>query len=282
MPEDTQENKSSQTTPSMDDTLQSKNQGSQGGSLGNSGPSPKNPFSKNKNWWALIIFVVAIIIIAVVYAIASGSFLNLSKQSSGTPTNEVEQDSPTQQQVAAEVDGVAISMDRVNALHNQLLTSNPNLEQTEENKQLAKQQALTNLINQELIFQAAQSENITVSQEEVDQQFETIKGRFENEQAFNQTLAQNNTDVASLKTNISRELAIEKYVEANVDTGSISVSDQEIEQFYNQLASGQENAPTLEDVRGQIEAQIRQQKINQKINELINNLKQQADIQIYI
>lgn len=141
-----------------------------------------------------------------------------------------------------------------------------------------REQTLETLINETLIQQAAEEAGITVSDEEINQSLEQVKGQFENEQQFQQQLENNDVTESDLRNRIQRQLLIQKYVQQNTDMDSINVTDEEVQQMYDQLSQQQDNVPALEEIRSQVESQVRQQKSSQLLQELVQQLRDEADV----
>lgn len=154
------------------------------------------------------------------------------------------------------------------------------LEQEDAREQL-EQQALEQLISQKLILQAAAEANITVSDEQVEQQFQQTVSQLGSGDALDQQLAQFGLTQETFRQSIRDQLTVQQYLAQTVDQSAITVSDEEIQATYDQI-SAQQDVPPLAEVRDQVEAQLRQQKQNTQINELVQNLRADADIEILL
>lgn len=89
---------------------------------------------------------------------------------------------------------------------------------------------LDQLINNEVLFQRAKSLNLVASDSEVEEKFTQSKSPF-TEDEFQKKLQENGLTVDDLKTEIRRELSIEKLLNREV-VSKISVSDTDVSDFY--------------------------------------------------
>ena len=149
-----------------------------------------------------------------------------------------------------------------------------------EQKNFAKQQALQQLINEALLLQAAAKANITISDEQIESQFQSVANSFASPEEFNQALAKNNTTADQLKTDIKRQFTIQAYLDSQIDKNVIAVSNKEIEDLYNQYAANTPGMPPLDSVRSQLEQQLSQQKFSAQVKQLLQKLASEAQIEI--
>lgn len=153
---------------------------------------------------------------------------------------------------------------------------------------------LDQLISKTLLLQDAESKNIQVSQDDVDEEIELIKGQFNSEEEFQDALELNDLTLESLGDLIREEFLIENLAEQILADVSLSeeidITEEDIEAFYEQQMvmfemQGAE-APPLEELRADIEASIKHQKEQQiqqqAFNDYLSNLKEEGDIEILI
>lgn len=147
-----------------------------------------------------------------------------------------------------------------------------------------KAQVLDDLISNELVNQGVASAGITTTGAEVDTQVQAIIKQAGGDTQFQAELTKANLTEAQLRDNISKQLTIQKYLAANVDMKSITVSDAEISQFYSEYSKAQITAsstikvPALKDLSAQIKQQITSNKQQALINDFITTLKNKAKI----
>jgi peptidyl-prolyl cis-trans isomerase C len=97
---------------------------------------------------------------------------------------------------------------------------------------LLQKRALESLIDRELLYQASGKEGIKVSDQEVQQQMDTIKKRFPTEKAFQEALGKTNLTDQQLKTQIRKGVAVQSLVENKI-AADIIVSEAEEKSFYD-------------------------------------------------
>jgi len=104
---------------------------------------------------------------------------------------------------------------------------------------------LDQLIDGELLFQAADKSDFKASQEDVDKAFAELSGRYEVAEEFQTEMATRGFTEASLKSNISKQLTIQKFVEGTVVTKAV-VPEETIREAYDQ---NPQNFSTPEEVK---------------------------------
>lgn len=188
--------------------------------------------------------------------------------------NETEGD----QKVAAVVNGEEIPMSRV-------------IEQVDAQKQRAKQsgqelkekdishmksQILTQIINTELLVQQAEKEEIQVKDEKVQEQYNSYSEKY-SEEEFKKLLKENNLTEDKLKEQITTQLKIDKYIQAN--TEEVTVSDEEVKAKYDELKKQSDKLPEFEKVKPQLEQRLQQTKKREQIDKLIDKLREDSEIE---
>lgn len=102
-------------------------------------------------------------------------------------------------------------------------------------------QAVEQLITQKLIDNEAAKQNISVSEEEVNVEFEEIKGNFPSEEMFNMQLQYMGISEEQFKEQLASDLKLRKLVEPEIE-----VTEEEVQTFYEE---NQEQFGTPEQVR---------------------------------
>lgn len=152
-----------------------------------------------------------------------------------------------------------------------------------------KTQALENLIQQEVLMQAAEEAGYTVSDEELDTEIGGIKAQFTTEEEFEEALEANGFTPESYRKRLKAELMISEFFQAQIETKE--VSEEEIEAYYDdyveQLEEHNEDAEEEEireirefdEIKDDIEEQLIQEDRQAQIGELIETLMAKADIE---
>lgn len=100
---------------------------------------------------------------------------------------------------------------------------------------------LDNMITQELIDQAADDANVTVTEADVDKEIENLKKSFGSEDEFNQALAQYGMTIESLRQDAEVQVKIRKILEPQA-----KVTEDDIKKFYDE---NKESLSTPEQIR---------------------------------
>ncbi|MFI8492323.1 SurA N-terminal domain-containing protein [Peribacillus butanolivorans] len=147
-----------------------------------------------------------------------------------------------------------------------------------------KEQTINSLVGQRLLLQAADKKGYTASKDEIEKQLAEMKGRFENDEKFNEAMKQAGLNLEKLKTQIAENIPYTKYVDKEIKVEE--ATDEEIEKYYDQVkeqakASGQE-AQKLEKMKPQIKKQLEQQKKQEKLVKHVEELQKDAKVNIKI
>jgi len=143
-----------------------------------------------------------------------------------------------------------------------------------------KEQVLDNLINDRLLLQKAEKENLTATAEEIDNGVADIIKQVGSEEDFNSQLARENMTLDDFRKLVEGQIIIQKYILQSVDLDSISVSEEEINDFYARISEGKEGVPSLEEVRPQVESEISGNKQRELVLDFLKSLRDAADINI--
>jgi foldase protein PrsA len=87
--------------------------------------------------------------------------------------------------------------------------------------------ALDTLIAEKIVQLESDKKDLTVKDSEIDQELESIKGSYENEEAFNEALASSGSSLDSVKANIKSYLLTEKLLKDRV-----SITDDQIKEYF--------------------------------------------------
>ena len=156
-----------------------------------------------------------------------------------------------------------------------------NIDDMEEDQvKLIEQQVVDQLVNSQLLLQAAEKSNIEATEAEVQQSLEQIKGQFEKEEDFTAALETNKLTLAQLEKQIADELKVNQYISENV--AEVAVEEEEIKAMYDQYKEQSEEVPSYEEVKAQIEQEIAQQKNDAEVGKLVKKLRDESEIEVLI
>lgn len=150
-----------------------------------------------------------------------------------------------------------------------------------------KQTALTNVINNILLQQAAKEAKIAGLDEDVEAQIQSVITQLGGEEAYKEALASFNLKESKYRKNIKGQLALNKYIETTLNLSGIIVTEDEISARYNEItkAAG-ENASTIPKLDDAIKEEIRQILISEKqgalVSEHIETLRAAANIKEFL
>jgi peptidyl-prolyl cis-trans isomerase C len=163
--------------------------------------------------WAVVLVVVAVFV--------SG------------PVSAAEQDK-TQGKVAV-VNGAVITQEELDREVQAVTQRFAGMGQMPNEEQLAelKEAVLNKMIETKLLFQKAQEEGFTVSDEAVAKEVAEIKTRFPSEEQFGKSMAAMGISEPELKAQLKQGLTIEKFLEQKF-VQKVAVSDEEARKFYTE------------------------------------------------
>jgi peptidyl-prolyl cis-trans isomerase SurA len=148
---------------------------------------------------------------------------------------------------------------------------------------VTEDQLLSQMIQNQLLLQDAVSRGVSATEEEINNQYNQLANQYESEEQFQQVLEENNASIEGLRDSLKEQIIFQKYTNLLQQENDISVTEQEIETFYEEnkdsLVQEGEEVPLLEDVKSQIEQYLQQEKLNSIISEKIQELYQEAEIE---
>lgn len=213
---------------------------------------------------------VKIIILAAIIIAVGAIFLTSRQNSVSTPSNP---------NAVATVNGEELLRSEYDLRYAELSSM---YEGQEVDEEALSEQILTQMISERLLLQEASAKGISIPQEEIDAQFQMLDDKFETDEEFDTALKDENLTRDQLRINIHNQMTIEKYIDEVTADQDITVTDEEVVAAFEESVAGMENGPTLEEVRGQVEDQVRDQKITEIMLQVIEELRNKADIQIFI
>ncbi|MDX1535832.1 MAG: SurA N-terminal domain-containing protein [Candidatus Spechtbacterales bacterium] len=143
-------------------------------------------------------------------------------------------------------------------------------------------QILNVMVSEELVLNSAKKEGITADSSKIDEEFNKTKESFPSEEEFNEQLSSFGLTESMLRENISNQIIIEKYLKNKVSENAVAVSEEEVQDFYNQYSGAQEDVESLDVLYSDIEQYLKQEKTNQEIARIVEDLRESAEIEILL
>ncbi|QQR64695.1 SurA N-terminal domain-containing protein [Candidatus Kaiserbacteria bacterium] len=141
-------------------------------------------------------------------------------------------------------------------------------------------QALEVLISNTLMTAAAKKEGVTVSDADVQKQFDDLLAQFGTQEELTAKMAEVGLTEEKLRKNISDRILAERYIEAVTDIETVAVTEEEVAEFIKTITANGTELPPLDEIRPQIEAQLAGEKQQKIITELVEKLRADADVVI--
>jgi hypothetical protein len=121
--------------------------------------------------------------------------------------------------------------------------------------------------------------------DQVEKQFETVRGRFPNERSFQSRLEELGLDEQGLRQLLARQVMVLIYVEERLGA-RVFVGLEEIQAYYDgvlvpRLKEDQEPIPPIREVREPIRQVLREELLNEEIERWTEELRRDADVVDY-
>lgn len=153
----------------------------------------------------------------------------------------------------------------------------PRVKFVQEMEKQSGQKVIDTLINRTLIYQAAESKNITVSDKEIKDETKKIEDSIKSQKTtLDKVLKAQNLTQSDLNERIKLNKLSQKLVEKKT-----SVTEKEIDDYIARNPNQFQELPVSKQLREQIKEQLKQQKINSQVQLLLTNLRKESKIQIY-
>jgi Arc/MetJ family transcription regulator len=141
-------------------------------------------------------------------------------------------------------------------------------------------QALTNLINNELLMSAARNAGVSTNEAAVKTAYDSLVTEVGGEEELKTRMESVGLTSETLMGNISDRLLVDQYIEAETDIKNITITDEEVETYLAGVTTEGVTLPPLEEIRPQIEATLIAEKQQQIVDALIEKLRSEASIEI--
>jgi len=151
------------------------------------------------------------------------------------------------------------------------------LEVIQQSEKQSGKTTLDTLVRDALIEQEAKKENVTVSDQEVTNEINTLQGNLKKQgQTLDEVLAQQGMTEDDLRNLIRLDKMVQIMVGKN-----INVTDKEVDQYISQNKASLPNTNEAA-LKKQVKAQLVQQKTNEAVQSWLANLQQKANIVYFV
>ncbi|HLS06976.1 MAG TPA: SurA N-terminal domain-containing protein [Bacillota bacterium] len=183
-----------------------------------------------------------------------------------------------QDEVVMYLNGEEVTGDKYNLAYLQTKVQLFQFEQDVSDQEVLKDLALDVLLEQELLHQEAAEKGIEVTEEDVEEELSLIKS--ESRETFDAFLDTYSFDEDSYKMMLSNAMLYDKYITEQFP--NIEITDEEIEEAYEEIKSENEDVADLEEIEESLRGGLAKQKESEKMQELIESLKEEAEIETKI
>ncbi|KIY23085.1 SurA N-terminal domain-containing protein [Mesobacillus subterraneus] len=147
-----------------------------------------------------------------------------------------------------------------------------------------EQSVLDQMINAELLLQAAEKDGVSVEQKELDAELEKIKTNFADEKQYEDALKQNELTEKELMAQLKKQMTVIQYLDSKI--GKVEASDEEIQAMYDQYkqqVEGQKQTPEeLDKIKPELEQQILAQKKDEQTTKLVEQIRKDNEDKVKI
>ncbi|HAM81577.1 MAG TPA: hypothetical protein DCO80_12300 [Ornithinibacillus sp.] len=145
-------------------------------------------------------------------------------------------------------------------------------------KEKMKELALNEIIAQELIKQDANKQGITVSEEDIQKEYDDLKS--EDEKKFKEYLKQYKLTEKIVKEQILFTHILNQYVDKEIQIDE--VTEEDAKEAYDKLKKEMDDIPKYEDAESTIKANLKQQREADALQVKVEELKETATIEKHI
>ncbi len=147
---------------------------------------------------------------------------------------------------------------------------------------MIKDQAMQTLIQQAVIYQAAEDAGFAADDALVESELNNIKDQFDSEEDFEEVLAFSGFTLESFKDTLRLELTIEAYFESQIE--DVDISEEDLEDYYDEyveyMEEHEEEVEDFDEIKDELESQLIQMEEDEQISNLVDRLMDESDIDI--
>lgn len=222
--------------------------------------------------------LTAILVVVAILLIAGGAYWYLEQRPEGEAT-EMEGES----EVAAIVNGKEIdraTLERsIEQVNNNYVAQGVDTSSAEATAAI-REQALTALINRQLMIDAASKAELTASNEEVEAEYQLAVTNVGGAEKLATALSDIGMTESDLRADIANDVIINKYLDEKLSLDTLAVTDAEVQTAYDKATeSNTEEVPPLEEVAELIRNQLLLEKQQLLISAELERLRAEATIE---
>lgn len=148
-------------------------------------------------------------------------------------------------------------------------------------QEVVEGEALKQLINTQLLLQAAAEAGYEVDEEELEKQMMQLEINYGGTEQLENAMSELGITQDMLREDVGEQMLVNQYLEHETEIAKITASDEEVEAFYENLKPefGDE-LPPLDDIREPITKDILEQKQRGMLGSILANLRAQAEVEI--
>jgi hypothetical protein len=149
----------------------------------------------------------------------------------------------------------------------------------EVDREKVKERLKEQTIKQLVLEHHASKADITVTDAELDEEWQKIVDRFGSEEKLTSRLEKSGKDKSDLMNDLKKYLRIKKFVDQKADNSE--VTDQEVREFYEKNKKRMGNK-SFEKSKERIRKMLEQQQKRETRNELVEQLRKNTDVDVNI
>ena len=221
------------------------------------------------NLQKILIVIAGIIIISVI--VIEGAILLSDQPSNESADNNDQTTLVNNTIIAATVNGVDITYNQVVAYQQSIAQQGQNI---------SEKQALEELIDQEVLIEAAQQEQYIPSEQEAEQELIALLAEQNvTLDAYKQQLQSQGVSYEHLMQKYILQLTIDNYLDEVLYKNLTNISQEEAYNYYQNYSNqSQGEVPSFEEMEEQIISYLQEQKNQEAFNAIIKDLRNNAEI----
>jgi len=236
--------------------------------------APKSAKKRRSGMWGLVLLLVVIVVF--------GTLQVLGLLPTSTLGDQAVNDSSA---MVASVNGIVVTRGELDQRMDQVRNSIPAGAVDPTTDAGFELQLLDELINLKLLHAKAEAMGITVTDDQVTQELQTLIDASGGEEVFQQQLEKTGISRDELVDNMRTDFMIRQLLTRETDLDTVTVTDEELAAAYEQAvaaAGDSGEVPPYDQIEELIRNQLTQQKSAAIVKEYIDSLRADADIQITV